>query len=129
MKPDIPISRMVDQIDLFAWREEARAVRAMDALIDAAREQLERDKATLEESGEYVDVEAAKDALMLAKERALDNDQDHLEARAKLKLARAKLRKGCPVILATVRESRKRLKALTTKRTEARDGLIGRVAS
>jgi hypothetical protein len=129
VKPDAPIVRMAEQQDLFAWREEARAVRAMDALIDAAREQLDRDRITLEESGEYVTARDASDALKFAKQLALEGSQLVSDARATLKAARKALRSGCPALLATVREDRKRLKALTTKRTESRDGLIGRVAS
>lgn len=124
-----PIQARTEEQLSFAWvRDEARAVRAMDALIDAARETLARTERVLHESMEYRDVEAKREKLADTKREALAAYAPVGDAKEALKSARAEMKRTCRAPLVAHRDAKVALKALTTKRTESRDGLIGRVA-
>lgn len=92
-----PPAVVADARDLFSWaKEEADTIAATLVLLNDKKLKLATIEAVVEESGEFGEVEEAKERLAKAKAAALDCDEV-LKVKKQLKLARAALKRVAAV--------------------------------
>ena len=115
-------AHVVEAAPLFQWaREQADAVAATKAKIEAERARLATVLETVESSGEFGDLEEARERARKAKVAAYDADPAYVKAALDVKAARAALKKvkahavakdikkGIKALVATVGETQDRL--------------------
>lgn len=113
--------------DLFSWaREQAEAIASTRARLDEKRADLATVEAIVEESGEFSDVEEAREAVKKAKADALDCDAV-LRAKIALKKARKALKKVAAV--GKMKAIQADVKALRGVVEEGKDRLATAIAS
>lgn len=113
--------------DLFSWaKEQADAIEATRARLEERRAELATVEAIVEESGEYADLEEAKEAVKKAQADALDCDAV-LRAKKQLKKARAALKRVAAASKA--KSLAGQVRALAAVVSESKDRLASGLAS
>lgn len=121
-------SKTEEQLSLFAWREEARAVAQLDEKIATAQEALSRCDRVLRETMEWREVEALKEKVADAKREAVEGDGRVADAKDALKAARSKMKQSAADPLKAYRAAKGNVKALQAARSEAVERVVKGVA-